>query len=57
METHDFDILYMYNTSNNIGDPFIENICRCDKSKNLWGTMAYIVKNSNINKIVNEPSH
>jgi hypothetical protein len=47
----------MYNTSNNIGDPFIENICRCDKSKNLWGTMAYIVKNSNINKIVNEPSH
>ena len=54
MEPHDFDILYMYNTSDNIGDKFIKNVCKCDKSKNLWGTMAYIVKNANINKIINE---
>ena len=54
MESSDFDILYIYNTSDNIGTKYIENVCEIDKSKYLWGTMAYIVKNKNINRIINK---
>ena len=54
LETHDFDIIYIFNHSKNIGEPVNQNICKIDKNKNLWGTCAYIVNNKNINKILNE---
>jgi len=54
LETHDFDILYIYNHTDNIGEPVKHNICKTDKNKVLWGTSAYIVKNKNINNILNE---
>lgn len=57
MRSHDFDILYLYNTSDNMGDSFIENVCEIDKSKQLWGTMAYIVKNVNIHRIITETKY
>lgn len=50
-----FDILYLENSSNNIGEETdVQSICNLDASRALWGTYAYLVNNSNIEKIIQE---
>jgi GR25 family glycosyltransferase involved in LPS biosynthesis len=50
--THDFDILYIENVSNNMGEKLLDNVCNMDKNKEMYGTQAYIVKNKNIGRIL-----
>lgn len=52
MSQHDFDILYIETLSNNMGDPLIKNVCKIDLNKSFYGTQAYIVKNSNIDRLL-----
>jgi GR25 family glycosyltransferase involved in LPS biosynthesis len=54
MKDQDFDFLYLCNIANNIGTPITKNVCNMDKSKALYGTQAYIVKNRNIHRILKE---
>ena len=56
MKDHDFDLLYVDNLSNNKGEPFIENVCKMDHAKDMWGTQSYIVKNKNIGKLLEQCS-
>lgn len=49
----DFDIILLGNYSNNKGNKIIGNIYEIDYNKELWGTYGYIVKNKNVNKIIN----
>jgi GR25 family glycosyltransferase involved in LPS biosynthesis len=51
--TTDFDIMYIETISNNIGENVRDDICKIDMDKDLYGTQAYIVKNSNIDKLLN----
>ena len=53
-----FDILYLANSSDNIG-PKTDNqpFCYLDSQKNLWGTHAYLVNNSSIDKLIQETKH
>jgi len=49
----DFDILYLSNNYNNHGINYIDNIYFPDKNNVIYGTQAYIVKNKNKSKIIN----
>lgn len=49
----DFDILYLENQTNNIGKVTEHpQICEMDRNIELFGTLAYLVKNKNIPKII-----
>jgi len=48
----DFDILYVETISKNHGDPLIKNVSKMDRETGMWGTQGYIVKNSNIMRIL-----
>lgn len=54
LAANDFDILYIFNHTNNIGESVTNNVCKTDKNKNLYGTSAYMVKNKNVRKILEE---
>lgn len=49
----DFDILYLSNNYNNHGINYIDNIYFPDKNNVIYGTQAYIIKNKNKSKIIN----
>lgn len=54
----DFDILYLENVAQNIGkETETKNICEIDKEKNLYGTLGYLVKNANIQKLIENTNH
>ena len=51
----DFDIMFLENVANNIGETTTtDGICQIDKNKSLYGTLAYVVRNSSIDKIIQE---
>lgn len=52
MSQYEFDMLYIDTLSNNMGDPLIKNVCKIDVTKDFYGTQAYIVKNSSINRLL-----
>jgi len=49
----DFDILYLSNNYNNHGEKYIDNIYFPDKNNVIYGTQAYVIKNKNKSKIIN----
>lgn len=49
----DFDILFLGNLNNNHGDKHHHNIYKINDKQYLWGTHAYIINNSSIDKIYN----
>lgn len=51
--TIDFDILYLSNNYNNHGVLYKDNIYYTDKNNVIYGTQAYIIKNKNKSKIIN----
>jgi hypothetical protein len=52
MANRDFDILYVNNLTENIGEKIAENICKIDMSRAFWGTQAYLVNNQKIDKLL-----
>jgi GR25 family glycosyltransferase involved in LPS biosynthesis len=48
----DFDLLFLGNTFNNVGKHLKNNIYHIDKNKYTIGTFAYLINNSNVNKII-----
>ena len=52
MSQHDFDILYIETLSNNMGEKLTDDVCKIDMTKYFYGTQAYIVKNSSIDRLL-----
>jgi GR25 family glycosyltransferase involved in LPS biosynthesis len=52
MSPHEFDMLYIETLSNNMGEPFVKNVCKIDMDADFYGTQAYIVKNASIDKLL-----
>jgi len=52
MKSYNFDMLYIESISNSIGDKMIDGICKMDMNKDMWGIQAYIVKNANIDRFL-----
>ena len=52
MSQYEFDMLYIETLSNNMGEPLIKDVCNIDLNKDFYGTQAYIVKNSSIDKLL-----
>jgi GR25 family glycosyltransferase involved in LPS biosynthesis len=52
----DFDILFLGNLNDNHGEHIVDSLHYIDKNVALWGTHGYIIKNSNIDKIL-EKTH
>ncbi len=48
----DFDMIYLGNLNENKGNPITNSIYHFDEKTPLWGMHAYIVNNSNIDKIL-----
>lgn len=57
MENTDFDVIFLGNTFYNIGDKYKNNIHKIDKSYETMGCFAYLIKNKNIQKIINSVSY
>ena len=54
MTNHDYDLLFINNVANNMGNPVSENVCEMNKAEEMYGTQSYIVKNRNINRILEQ---
>jgi hypothetical protein len=52
MEDTNFDLIFLGNLYSNKGEQLIDNIYKINKDEHLYGTYAYIVNNSNIDKIL-----
>jgi len=52
VEHIDFDFIYLTNLNNNKGEHIRDNIYYMDKKNELWGTQAYLINNSHIDKII-----
>lgn len=52
MSQYEFDMLYIDNISNNVGESLIKDVCNIDFNKYFYGMQAYIVKNASINKLL-----
>ena len=50
-KVNDFDMIYLGNTSDNVGEKYIDNIYQVDPNKHLWGMHSYLIKNKNAKKI------
>ena len=54
----DFDILFLENVAQNIGKKTeTQQICEIDKKKDLYGLLGYLVKNANIQKVIQNTNH
>lgn len=51
-ESMDFDILYIEQVSNNMGEKVLPNVCKFDKTKEIYGMQSYLVKNANVGRII-----
>lgn len=52
-----FDIIFLGNTFNNIGNKYKENIYYIDKNKVTIGCFAYLINNLSINDILNKVNY
>lgn len=52
MDNTNFDLIFLGNLYSNKGEQLIDNIYKINKDEHLYGTHAYIVNNSNIDKIL-----
>lgn len=57
MVNTNFDIIFLGNTFDNIGNKYKENIYHIDKNKETIGCFAYLINNSSINKIINQVNY
>ena len=48
----DFDVLYLANSSNNKGEPLMDNLYEVDRQNNLWGTYALLWNNAKIDNVI-----
>lgn len=52
MSQYEFDMLYIETISNNMGERLTDDVCKIDTTKDFYGTQAYIVKNSSIDRLL-----
>jgi len=52
MSQYEFDMLYIHTLSNNMGENLVKDVCHIDFNKDFYGTQAYLVKNSSIDKLL-----
>jgi GR25 family glycosyltransferase involved in LPS biosynthesis len=57
MKDTDFDVIFLGNTFYNIGEKYKNNVHKIDKSYETMGCFGYLIKNKNIQKIINSVSY
>jgi GR25 family glycosyltransferase involved in LPS biosynthesis len=57
MKNTDFDVIFLGNTFYNIGEKYKNNVHKIDKSYETMGCFGYLIKNKNIQKIINSVSY
>jgi GR25 family glycosyltransferase involved in LPS biosynthesis len=50
----DFDLILLGNLNDNKGEQVTENVYKINENESLWGTHGYLVKISNIDKIIDK---
>lgn len=53
----DFDLVFLGNTFDNIGNQYKNDIYEIDKNKESFGTFGYLINNKSANKIYNLMNH
>lgn len=54
MKDRDFDLLFLENSSGNSGEEQKKGICLVESDKPIYGNMALLIKNKNVDKIIYE---
>ena len=54
LDGHDFDLVFLENSSGNSGEEKKQGICLVETDKPIYGNMALLIKNKNIDKLIYE---
>jgi len=54
LDGHDFDLLFLENSSGNRGEEKKKGVCLVEEDKPIYGNMALLIKNKSIDKLINE---